>query len=64
MARDNLPELPASAQDRGELLQAIRQLAKDRYLVLEIGTEEEFEELWSRAFFADAVTPKTGKAPN
>ena len=47
------PELPPSSQDRGEFLKALKQLAKERYLQLEIGTKAEFEELWRKAFFAD-----------
>ena len=50
------PELPPSSQDRGEFLQALKQLAKERYLQLEIGTKAEFEELWRKAFFADELT--------
>lgn len=49
-------ELPPSSQDRGEFLQALKQLARERYLQLEIGTNEEFEELWRKAFFADELT--------
>lgn len=56
LVNDKPKELPASAQDRGELLQAIKQLARERYRVLEIGTEEEFEELWRRAFFAEGIS--------
>ena len=47
------PELPPSSQDRGELLGAVKRLAKERYLQLEIGTKAEFEELWQKALFAD-----------
>jgi hypothetical protein len=46
-------ELPPSSQDRGELLQALKQFARERYLQLEIGTKAEFEELWRKALFAD-----------
>ena len=46
-------ELPASHQYRGELLGALKRLAKERYLQLEIGTRAEFEELWRKALFAD-----------
>ena len=46
-------ELPPSPQDRGEFLQAVKRLARDRYLQLGIGTKAEFEDLWRKAFFAD-----------
>jgi hypothetical protein len=50
------PELPPSSQARGEFLQAIKQLARERYLELEMGTNAEFDELWLKAFFADELS--------
>ena len=55
------PELPASGQERGELLHAVKRLAKERYLQLEIGTNAEFEDMWRKAFFADGLDGSTGK---
>jgi len=56
MPIEEVPELPPSSQDRGEFLQALKQLAKERYLELGVGTKEEFEELWRKAFFAEELT--------
>jgi len=56
---DTAAELPASAQDRGELLLALKQFARERYLQLEIGTNTEFEELWRKGFFADELQPES-----
>ena len=43
-----------SAAVRGELVEEIKRLAKERYLQLEIGTTGEFETLWREAFFIAA----------
>lgn len=56
---DALPELPLTPSMRGEYLAGIKGLAKDRYLQLEIGSAEEFEEMWRDAFYLE-----NGEAPN
>ncbi|HXM35754.1 MAG TPA: hypothetical protein VN920_11240 [Pyrinomonadaceae bacterium] len=45
--------LSLTAQVRGEYLAEIRELARESYLRREIGSEEEFENLWIKAFFAE-----------
>lgn len=47
-------DFPLSAAVRGELVEEIKRLAKERYLQLEIGTTGEFETLWREAFFGAA----------
>ena len=47
-------DFPLSASVRGELVEEIKRLAKERYLQLEIGTTGEFETLWREAFFITA----------
>jgi len=47
-------DFPLSAAVRGELVEEIKRLAKERYLELEIGTTSEFETLWREAFFGVA----------
>jgi len=47
-------DFPLSAAVRGELVEEIKRLAKERYLQLEIGTTGEFETLWREAFFITA----------
>ncbi len=47
-------DFPLSAAVRGELVEEIKRLAKERYLQLEIGTAGEFETLWREAFFIAA----------
>ena len=49
-------DFPLSAAVRGELVEEIKRLAKERYLQLEIGTTGEFETLWREAFFVAAET--------
>ena len=46
----SLLNLPNTAGMRGELLGAIKRLACERFMQLELGTDAEFEELWSEAF--------------
>ena len=41
---------------RGELLNAIKRLAQERFIQLELGTETDFEKLWSEAFFGEIRT--------
>ena len=48
---DDLPDLPLTAQMRGEYLAEIKRLAKEHYLQLKIGTGDEFEEVWREAFY-------------
>jgi len=50
----SLLNLPNTAGMRGELAGAIKRLAYERYIQLEIGTESDFEQLWSEAFFAES----------
>lgn len=44
--------LPLTPQSGGEYLSEIKSLARKSYLRREIGTAEEFEELWREAFSA------------
>ena len=46
----NLLDLPNTPGMRGELLSAIKRLAQERFTQLQLGTDAEFEELWSEAF--------------
>ena len=48
----NLLDLPNTPGMRGELLSAIKRLAHERFLQLELGTDADFETLWSEAFFS------------
>jgi hypothetical protein len=50
----NLLDLPNTPGMRGELLNAIKRLAQERFIQLELGTERDFEQLWCEAFFADS----------
>lgn len=54
-AHSNLLDLPNTAGMRGELLSAIKILAQERFIQLELGTNADFEQLWSEAFFADGT---------
>lgn len=47
------PQLPLTSQMRGEYFAQIRHLARDQYLQLEMGTEEDFDELWREAFHVE-----------
>jgi hypothetical protein len=54
MQPEKKKDFPLSASVRGELVEEIKRLAKERYLQLEIGTTGEFETLWREAFFVAA----------
>ena len=54
MQPEKIRDFPLSAAVRGELVEEIKRLAKERYLQLEIGTTGEFETLWREAFFGAA----------
>ena len=47
----NLLDLPNTPGMRGELLNAIKRLAYERYIQLDLGTDADFEKLWREAFF-------------
>jgi len=49
----SLLNLPNTAGMRGELLNAIKRLAQERFMQLELGTEVDFETLWGEAFFGE-----------
>lgn len=53
---ENQLNLPNSPGMRGELLKAIKGLAQERFMQLELGTEADFERLWCEAFFGDLRT--------
>jgi hypothetical protein len=59
-----LLDLPNTAGMRGELVAAIKRLAYERYTQLELGTEADFEQLWSEAFFADGIITVPLLPPN
>ena len=44
---------PLTAQVRGEYLAEIKSLARESYVLREIGGEEDFEMLWRQAFFVE-----------
>ena len=48
----NLLDLPNTPGMRGELLNAIKRLAYERFIQLDLGTDADFEKLWSEAFFS------------
>ena len=51
MQTEQKRDFPLSASVRGELVEEIKRLARERYVQLEIGTTGEFETLWREAFF-------------
>ena len=48
-------DLPNTPGMRGELLNAIKRLAHERFIQLEIGIDADFEQLWNEAFFLDGT---------
>jgi len=50
---ENQLNLPNSPGMRGELLAAIKRLAYERFIQLELGTDADFEKLWREAFFTN-----------
>jgi hypothetical protein len=52
----NLLDLPNTPSMRGELLSAIKNLAQERFIQLEVGTEADFETLWYEAFCCETPT--------
>jgi hypothetical protein len=62
--RFSLLNLPNTAGMRGELVAAIKRLAYERYTQLELGTNADFEQLWSEAFFAKQTSDVTEETSN
>ena len=54
-------DLPPRPQERGELLAAIKRLAHQRFIQLELGPDADFEKLWSDAFFASETSEPIDK---
>lgn len=53
--------LPLTAEVRGEYLETIKRLARERFLQLEIATTANFERLRREAFFADGDSDPSDK---
>ena len=51
-------DTPATPAERGDALHTIKMYARASYLQAGAGTEEEFEELWRVAFYADEAKHK------
>ena len=53
-------EIPASTQERGQYLRMIKEYARVGYLQKGLGTQEDFNNLWRIAFYADDEADAAG----